>query len=373
MINLKRAYDPPEPGDGLRLLVDRVWPRGLSKEAARIDRWLRDIAPSPELRRWFGHRPERWPEFQERYRRELEGHRALLHELARHARAGPVTLIYAARDREHNNAVVLRQMLEGLVVDPPADAFTEESLGEWHTLRHIVARLRGPNGCPWDRQQTHDSIRENLLEEAYEVLEALERRDMAKLCEELGDLLMQVALHAQMASERGDFDLTDVVRSINRKLLRRHPHVFGDRQVADAGEALAQWEALKREGLGEGESLLSSLPRALPALAYSQALQGRARRAGFPIPQPSPAELARRLADLSRYPDREQALGEVLFALAGLGRQQGLDVEGALRQVNQRLYRRIARVEAECRRRGTTWEQLTPQERAALWEQAAND
>lgn len=248
--------------------------------------------------------------------------------------------------------------------------FTEEQLGDWQTLRYITARLRGPSGCPWDKEQTHQSIRENLLEEAYEALEALDTGDMAKLCQELGDVLMQVALHAQMASERGDFELTDVVRGINRKLVRRHPHVFGGRQVADAGDALLQWEALKRGEKKDNEGLLSSVPKALPALAYSQVLQGRTRRAGFPIPQPSASELAARVAGLHNTADLAQELGEVLFALAGLGRSQGLDVEAALRQANQRYYQRIQRAEAECRRQAKDWASLSAEERSALWEKA---
>lgn len=112
MIRVKRVYEPPAPDDGLRLLVDRLWPRGLTKEQARIDRWLKDIAPSPELRGWFGHDPQRWLEFQERYRRELETHSPTLHEIAELGRQGAITLVYAARDEQHNNAVVLRQVLE---------------------------------------------------------------------------------------------------------------------------------------------------------------------------------------------------------------------------------------------------------------------
>ena len=153
--------------------------------------------------------------------------------------------------------------------------------GTFESLENTIARLRGPGGCPWDREQTHTSLKGNLVEELYEVLDAIDRGDETKLCEELGDLLMQVVLHARIAAEAGEFEMSDVIRGINEKLIRRHPHVFGESRVADAREVATNWEAIKREEREPGESLLSTVPRNMPSLAYSQTIQRRAARVGF--------------------------------------------------------------------------------------------
>jgi len=150
-----------------------------------------------------------------------------------------------------------------------------ENLSQFDTLVNIVAKLRAPDGCPWDREQTHSSLRGNLLEECYEVLEALDEGDAEKLGYELGDLLMQVILHAQIASEAEEFELGDVIKSINTKLIYRHPHVFGSRKVKDAKEVLVNWEALKKEERESGASMLDNVPKQMPALSYSQEIQDR--------------------------------------------------------------------------------------------------
>ncbi|MBI2980594.1 MAG: nucleoside triphosphate pyrophosphohydrolase, partial [Chloroflexi bacterium] len=155
-----------------------------------------------------------------------------------------------------------------------------KNLNQFATLVEIIARLRAPDGCPWDREQTHATLRENLLEECYEVLDVLDAGDSGKLCEELGDLLMQVVLHAQIATEDGEFELGDVFTGINAKLIQRHPHVFGSVKVKDSAEVLHNWELIKRQER-EGTSMLASVPKQMPALSYSQAIQQRVAQVGF--------------------------------------------------------------------------------------------
>jgi tetrapyrrole methylase family protein/MazG family protein len=145
----------------------------------------------------------------------------------------------------------------------------------------IIARLRAPDGCPWDREQTHASLREELLSECYEALEALDEGDSAKLCEELGDLLLEIVLQAQIAQDNGEFEIGDAIRSINEKIIRRHPHVFGSGKAKDAAEVSYNWEVLKSEEREEGASMLESVPRQMPALGYSQEVQRRVARVGF--------------------------------------------------------------------------------------------
>ena len=157
----------------------------------------------------------------------------------------------------------------------------QNNLDRFSTLVDIIARLRAPDGCPWDREQTHLSLRENLLEECYEVLEALDVGDAEGLSDELGDLLLQVVLHARIAAEAGEFELGDVLRKINTKLIHRHPHIFGSRKVKDAAEVTHNWEVLKQEEREAGVSMLAGIPRQMPALAFSQRVQGRVARVGF--------------------------------------------------------------------------------------------
>jgi tetrapyrrole methylase family protein/MazG family protein len=154
-------------------------------------------------------------------------------------------------------------------------------LSRFSALVDIIAKLRAPDGCPWDRKQTHASLRKNLLAECYEVLEALDEGDSARLSEELGDLLMQIVLHAQIASEAGEFGLGEVVEGINTKLIHRHPHIFGSRKVKDAEEVAFNWEELKGEERGPDASILEGVPRPMPALGYSQEVQRRAAHVGF--------------------------------------------------------------------------------------------
>jgi tetrapyrrole methylase family protein/MazG family protein len=197
-------------------------------------------------------------------------------------------------------------------------------------LRAIVARLRAPDGgCPWDLEQTHESLKRFLIEEAYEALDALDAGDPARLAEELGDLLMQVVLHAQVAEDNAEFVIEDVLASIASKLVRRHPHVFGDVEVSGSQDVLRNWETLKGEERGDAP-LLDAVPKAMPALAQAQSVQGRASKAGIAPDQPLLAAELARLTDPASTPDIG-ALGDVLFALVALARQQDIDAEEALR------------------------------------------
>jgi tetrapyrrole methylase family protein/MazG family protein len=240
-------------------------------------------------------------------------------------------------------------------------------------LRKIVAKLRSPDGCPWDRAQTHASMKANLLQECYEVLETLEEAPQ-KLCQELGDLLMQIVFHAQIAAESQDFDLDDVVYGINTKLIRRHPHVFGEVKVKDAQEVLINWEALKQKE-NEETSLLAGVPKEMPALLYSQTVQERVARVGFDWKEVEGIveKLAEEVGELSRAVDqreREQEFGDLLFTLANIARRTGVDLETALRLANRRFHRRFSYMEEVCRQKGVSLASLSPAQQNSLWEEA---
>ena len=250
--------------------------------------------------------------------------------------------------------------------------------GQFSALVYIIARLRGPDGCPWDRKQTHASLRECLLEECYEVLEALDEADSERLSVELGDLLMQVVLHAQIASEAGDFELGDVISSINTKLIQRHPHVFGSLKVQDADEVLANWEALKKKERQKDASMLDGVPKDMPALAYSQGIQDRVARVGFDWKEDDGVidKLAEEVKEFKRAQSKEQKaqeFGDLLFTLANIARRQGIDLEAALRQANRRFYQRFACMEELCRKRGLNFSELSFDEQNALWEEAKRE
>ena len=249
-----------------------------------------------------------------------------------------------------------------------------ENLRRFDALVNIVAKLRSPDGCPWDREQTHASLKGNLLEECYEALEALDEADKDKLCSELGDLLMQVVLHAQIATEDGEFELGDVIQGINSKLIYRHPHVFGSVKVRGSGEVLVNWEALKKEERGSEASMLDNVPRQMPALSYSQEIQDRVARVGFDWADIDGIidKLAEEVNELKQADSPERKAGEfgdLLFTLANIARRLGIDLEAALRQANQRFYRRFSSMEALCRQRGLDFSKLSFDEQNALWEE----
>jgi len=250
-----------------------------------------------------------------------------------------------------------------------------ENLSRFATLVDIIARLRAPDGCPWDRKQTHASLRENLLEECYEVLEALDEGDSGKLCDELGDLLMQIVLHTQIATEAGEFELGGVISNINTKLIHRHPHIFGSQKVKDADEVALNWEVLKREEREPDTSILESVPQQMPALGYSQAIQRRVAQVGFDWEDIDGVidKLAEEVGEFKRAPNQErkaEEFGDLLFTLANIARRLGVDLEAALRQANRRFYRRFSYMEEVCRKRGVNLGDLSFEEQNALWEEA---
>jgi MazG family protein len=246
-------------------------------------------------------------------------------------------------------------------------------------LLSIMEQLRV--GCPWDREQTLRTLRPYVLEETYEVLEAIDAGDAREHREELGDLLLQIVFQAQLAKEEGTFDFADVANAISDKLVSRHPHVFGDSQVKDAEGVLRQWAALKREekkARGGGHSVLEGVPRELPALARADRLTEKASRIGFDWPDAggARAKLAEELAELDEAvargePDEvEHELGDVLFAAANLGRKLGVPPEEALRGAVGRFVARFAHVERELARRGVPHGGATLAEMDALWNEA---
>jgi MazG family protein len=248
-------------------------------------------------------------------------------------------------------------------------------------LLSIMERLRGPDGCPWDREQTLRSLRPYVLEETYEVLEAIDGGDPSEHREELGDLLLQIVFQAQLAKEEGTFDFADVANAISDKLVSRHPHVFGDATAKDSATVLRQWAALKREekkAKGKGESVLEGVPRELPALARADRLTEKASRVGFDWPDPAGAreKLAEELGELDDAIAAgdaaavEHELGDVLFAVANLSRKLGVPPEEALRGTVARFVARFGHVERELARRGVPHGEATLAEMDALWDEA---
>ncbi|NPA27393.1 MAG: nucleoside triphosphate pyrophosphohydrolase [Chloroflexi bacterium] len=250
-------------------------------------------------------------------------------------------------------------------------------------FENLIARLRAPDGCPWDRKQTHQSLRKHLLEEAYEVLDALDRNDPTALREELGDLLLQIVLHTQIAVEEGEFTMPEVLKTVYDKIIRRHPHVFGDVKVKDADEVLRNWEAIKRREKAtkqarapqEQPSVLDDLPRALPALAQAQAIQRKVGEVGFDWPdiQGVWKKVEEELDEVrtATSPDATtREIGDLLFAVVNLARHLDVDAESALREANQRFARRFREVERQALAQGRELERMSLEEMDALWERA---
>ncbi|HET7338053.1 MAG TPA: nucleoside triphosphate pyrophosphohydrolase [Candidatus Dormibacteraeota bacterium] len=244
------------------------------------------------------------------------------------------------------------------------------------SIFEVVHTLRAPGGCPWDREQTHESLRPYLLEETYELLEAIDAGDDAKLMEELGDLLLQVAMHAEIAAEEGRFDAKEVSEAVAAKMVKRHPHVFGDVSVANADEVLRNWEHQKMHEArkaGSNESVVDRVPASLPALAWALGLQKRAARVGFDFTTPSAAaksvaEEARELAEVSDHDRAFEEMGDLLFAIVSLARTLKVNPEDALRVAGQRFRRRFAAAEASLRSEGKTFSDLSEAEKLARWE-----
>ena len=241
-------------------------------------------------------------------------------------------------------------------------------------LVEVVRRLRSPGGCPWDREQTHASLRATMLEEAYEVLEAIDEKSMPKLREELGDVLLQVLMQAQIAEEAGDFTLADVADSVRDKLVRRHPHVFGDTKVSGAEEVLRNWDALKAKEYGR-ESALDGVQRSLPALQWAWSLQRRAANVGFDWRDVDGAleKVREELDELREAPTleaREAEFGDLLFTMVNVARKLGINPEDALRGTTGRFEARFRTMEADARGNGRTLGEMEIEELDRYWEAA---
>jgi MazG family protein len=242
----------------------------------------------------------------------------------------------------------------------------------------VMARLRGEGGCPWDREQTRDSLRPFLMEEAYEVLEALDGGDPARLREELGDLLFQVVFHTRIAEERGEFAMEDLLAGLIDKMIRRHPHVFGDRRIGTASEALAQWEAIKQAEGGGRRSALHGIPRSLPGLLRAQRIQHRASRVGFDWQEPvaALAKVHEEIGELAHALGRGAAeavqaeIGDLLFAVVNVARLAGADPEAALQGAVERFRQRFQHMEDAAGRSGRELRSLTLEEMERLWMEA---
>ncbi len=256
---------------------------------------------------------------------------------------------------------------------------TQAPAALFDTLLGIMARLREPGGCPWDREQTPASLKPFLIEEAYEVLDAIDAGEARALAEELGDLLFQVVFHARIAEERGEFAMADVLRALVDKMISRHPHVFGDATVGTPGEALAQWEVLKqREATSKGRrrSILDGVPRAMPSLVRAQRTQSKAARVGFDWPDATAAwekvreevdEAAEALAAGDRERIREE-IGDVLFSLVNAARLASIDAEDALHGATEKFRRRFTEMEAELSASGKSVENVPQAELEEAWE-----
>lgn len=255
-----------------------------------------------------------------------------------------------------------------------------QSVGDlFEQLVQVMAALRGPNGCPWDKAQTHESIKRNTIEEAYEVASAIEEKNPEKLREELGDLLLQVVFHAQMASEANRFDITDVLRGLVQKLIERHPHVFGERKVETPEQALAQWESIKaseREQLG---SLMDGLAWSLPSLMLAHHAQKRAAQVGFDWNDPLPAlqKLREEVSEVESVlkSDRsdkkrvEDEIGDLLFAAVNVARLSGVDAEMALRNAVRKFVARFKAIEEVAKQQGRSLTEMGLEEMDAIWDE----
>jgi tetrapyrrole methylase family protein/MazG family protein len=268
-----------------------------------------------------------------------------------------------------------------------ADDFSENislyipPLGEgtsFESFAEIVAHLRAPNGCPWDREQTHESLRKHLLEESYEAISVIDSADFTGMREEFGDLLLQIVLQSQIADEEGEFNVNQVIQEIHSKIVRRHPHVFGDLKLEGVNGVLANWEKLKEQERGkkkDGKGLLDGVPVALPALSQAQEYQDRAARVGFDWPEIEGVldKIKEEIEEIKKAEtDFELAseIGDLLFAMVNLARWKHVDAESALRATNLRFKKRFAYVEQGAKKQVRDLSSLSLDEMESLWQEA---
>lgn len=238
-------------------------------------------------------------------------------------------------------------------------------------LRQIVERLRAPDGCPWDREQTHQSLKPHLLEECYELLDAIDAQNDSELKEELGDLLLQVVMHAQMASEEQRFTLDDVAELTADKLVNRHPHVFGENRLPNSDAVLKQWDAIKRGEKHQRKSALDGVPKNLPALAKAQKVQAKAARVGFDWQEPNEvlAKIHEEIREIDSASGKELAdeIGDLLFAVVNFARKHKLDAEQLLAGATAKFSKRFQAMESLAEAQGLELSKLTLEQMDALW------
>ena len=368
---ISRPHVYLSPGDELGLrLADAGVPFGVLDEAATEN--FRATGPQAS------ERPAKGPELKlltaaHRHGQVSPGARKTAERLAAlAAEHGEATFVLPA---EHGEEIVRAVLELALAGEPQVEVVMGRSARGARLLElvRVMARLRGPGGCPWDAEQTHRSLAKYLLDETYELLEAIEAGGPDHIAEELGDLLLQVVFHAEMAAQAGDFDVDDVAGRLVAKLVNRHPHVFGDLEVSDAGEVVANWEVIKDHEKGR-TSLLEGVPEALPALAYATKLQRRAAKAGFDWDDASgPAAKVREELDevgAAKPQEVEEEVGDLVFASVALARHLGVDPESALRRTARKFRDRLARMEEIARERGVQLADLPRQELDRLWEEA---
>jgi MazG family protein len=282
-----------------------------------------------------------------------------MHEVGAHVRESIIFTFHPA---------LLQLSREGMSLDHP-DPMTR--------LRYVVHRLRAPGGCPWDQEQTHETLIPHVLEEAYEVVDAIRSGDPAQMCDELGDLLLQPVLHAEIAAGAGTFDLDAVATGLTEKLIRRHPHVFGDASANDSAAVLTQWDAIKRQEKGtQKEGHLHGVGGGLPALMRAQKLQKKAARVGFDWPDVAPVfgKIREEAAELEEAVSAgqtaaiEEELGDLLFSVVNLARKLGVESEAALAAANEKFVRRFHQVESALTAEGKKLGEATLAEMDAAWD-----
>lgn len=249
---------------------------------------------------------------------------------------------------------------------------------DFSKLRSIIAELRGPNGCPWDKKQTHESLKKYLIEEAYELIEAIDNEDTEHMMEELGDVLLQVMLHAQIGEDEGYFAIDDVIEGLSEKMVRRHPHVFGDAQAENEEDVLKNWQSIKQEEKGDNqESMMDSVPKSFPNLMRAAEIQKKAAKAGFDWKEVEPAwekvkeeiaEFEKEAADFST--EMEPEFGDILFALVNIARFYKIDAEDAVRKTNEKFIRRFKYVEERVMMSGRKFEDFTLEQLDEFWNEA---
>ncbi|HEY1016249.1 MAG TPA: nucleoside triphosphate pyrophosphohydrolase [Herpetosiphonaceae bacterium] len=310
---------------------------------------------------------------------------AKLSLLERYPAQHPVTIVTSAGMADERVAEVPLHELDHqqgfdhlTCVYVPALPIHEDVRG-FDAVQWVMEKLAGPFGCPWDREQTHKTLQPFLLEEAHEVLEALNQEDYDAVSEELGDVLLQVVFHAELGRQAGLFDMGDIHAALTNKLIRRHPHIFGDLPVSGSGEVLRNWEAIKaaeraEKGKTDRPSVLDGIPASLPALPTAQTLGRKAAKVGFDWPEVAGVwdKIAEELEELRQAPpeEREGELGDLLFAITNLARWLEIDAETALRQTNAKFRRRFQAIEAGARAQGREVSDLSLDEAEALWQAA---